>query len=96
MTQELNGFLSVSVGLMMKAEKTLKVNLLHGRRDGYFGGYPRRQFTHYFMLVHRNICDSENLILPLTTRKNGSSRSQSCNAFGSTNQLALHHVFIQI
>ena len=27
MTQELNGFLSVSVGLMMKAEKTLKVNL---------------------------------------------------------------------
>lgn len=27
MTQELNGFLSVSVGLMVKAEKTLKVNL---------------------------------------------------------------------
>lgn len=27
MTQELNGFFSVSVGLMMKAEKTLKVNL---------------------------------------------------------------------
>ena len=27
MTQELNGFLNVSVGLMMKAEKTLKVNL---------------------------------------------------------------------
>ena len=81
---------------MMKAEKTLKVNLycMVGETDILEATLEGN--SHYFMLVHRNICDSENLILPLTTRKNGSSRSQSCNAFGSTNQLALHHVFIQI
>ena len=95
MTQELNGFLSVSVGLMVKAEKTLKVNLycMVGETDileATLEGNSHITLC-WFIEIY-----AENLILPPTARKNGSSRSQSCNAFGSTNQLALHHVSIQI